>query len=360
MKINHYIALLLFSVCFTVFAAGCRQDDAEVLPPSETDKLLISGFDLTGTGILVETADTRAASATEQLTGGTLFTVLAYTHGEGGNLIFVDKGTYKITSADQTKAEANSDPEALRLTRGTYNLYFVSDNSTTAPTIASNNLTATITSGTDFLATSMENVIIQADVAGATNLTIPMATTSPFRHLCSRVKTTLQIPDGQIVKPTAISALNITMKNIYAGATYDFIGDVLTNNGERADANTLAMISNGEISSLLATPDASGLFASLSSSDLYVLPLDEAEPLHFDINMKIAYNSTQSGSTGISKENTLALTDIEMRKGLLAGKSYNFIFSLSFYGDYLPAGLALQVQPYTTVGLTPDGAGGDE
>ncbi|MCD8184067.1 MAG: hypothetical protein LUE99_14450 [Bacteroides sp.] len=87
-----------------------------------------------------------------------------------------------------------------------------------------------------------------------------------------------------------------------------------------------------------------------------ILPLDDTAPLKFNVEMKVHYTSTQN--SGVAKDYDFK-QELELAKALFAGKSYKFIFTLTFYGDYLPSDLALNIQEYTPVALKPGDVGGD-
>lgn len=349
----------LFLLLFLLTGASCTGDEHMATGGAEQGRLKLA-FDLSGCGVVTGVPSARAAGTaqTEALTAGVRFTVRAYRSDDGA---YVDEGVYVIvadaggTSTGTTAAplvESGKD-NGLYLTRGEYDLRFLSYNSTSEHP-AVNSEQTTVSNGKDLIATSLKNVLVRADKDGQTDFTISMKG-YPFEHLCSCVKATFQIPGGQVVTPTAISEMNITLKNLRTDATYDWKTGVLTPNAERKDATSLPLFTNGSIANVPSNPAAgSTILAEAGSAEVYVLPLDETAPLKFDVNMKIAYKSTQTGG---NKENTLVITDMENAKALLPGKAYNFIFSLSFYGDYLPTDLMLTVQDYVPVNLKPDDVG---
>lgn len=63
---------------------------------------------------------------------------------------------------------------------------------------------------------------------------------------------------------------------------------------------------------------------------------------------------------GVANTESKLTQTVELKKALLAGMSYNFVFTLTFYGDFLPADLTLDVQDYIPVDLTPGDVGGDD
>ena len=353
----------LFLLMFLPIAAACA-DGEGILSDGEESSLLKLSFDLDGCGVVTGTLDTRTLTAvsTEALGTGVRFTVRAY-KSEGGG--FVDEGVYVIvddaTSGMRTTAvplaESGKD-NGLYLTRGEYDLRFLSYNLAAEHPVVNTGGKTTVSNGKDLIATSLKNVLVRADKDGQTDFSIPLKG-HPFEHLCACVKAVFQIPEGQVVIPTAVSAMNIVLKNLCKDATYDWSTGVLTPSATREATATVALFSSSSIGSVPSTPPIIGskVLAEAVSGDAYVLPLDESVPLKFDISMKIKFNSTQAAGT--EKENTLTIDNLENVKALLPGKAYGFIFSLSFYGDYLPADLILAVQDYVPVELNPDDVGGD-
>ena len=224
--IQHYLIFCFLPTLFTACGVG---DNLAMLPETDESGKLTVSFDLNGAGIRMDDAtDTRANANVplENLADGTLFSIRAYkkTYNDKGELtatIFADAGVYKVESGGKTANAYTSVTDAvLQLTRGIYDLYFLSYNSSTVYPGATGD-TETITGSTladvtskDVIATSMKDVQIQSDQDGQVTLTIPMDG-AVFSHLCSRVKARLDIPRNQPVIVLGVSALKITMKPLY-------------------------------------------------------------------------------------------------------------------------------------------------
>lgn len=351
------IGLFIFSLSAILLLSGCQGND--ILLSEETEEFAIN-FNLPQeeslNGMLPHSRALQGSVGTELLSDGTLFSVRAYkrskTEGSGAETtVFVGKGVYKVGTGG-TKAIPRSDSEALKLTRGTYDLYFLSyHSSSTVPDAAGE--TVDVSNGNDFLGTTLEQIIIQADKDGQTSLTIPMDG-HPFRHLCSRVKATLEVPKEQPVAPKEITNLKIYVKNLRAANTYTWLSQSFTTLGARENGNTVSLIESGSLSNIQGASIFSVTFGS--PTDAFLLPLDESAPLFFDVSMSVSYTDRNSQSAIA----TLESKDMELKKALLPAMSYNFVFTLIFYGDYLPADLTLDVQDYIPVDLTPGDVGGDE
>lgn len=184
--IQHYLIFCFLPTLFTACGVG---DNLAMLPETDESGKLTVSFDLNGAGIRMDDAtDTRANANVplENLADGTLFSIRAYkkTYNDKGELtatIFADAGVYKVESGGKTANAYTSVTDAvLQLTRGIYDLYFLSYNSSTVYPGATGD-TETITGSTladvtskDVIATSMKDVQIQSDQDGQVTLTIPM------------------------------------------------------------------------------------------------------------------------------------------------------------------------------------------
>lgn len=114
------------------------------------------------------------------------------------------------------------------------------------------------------------------------------------------------------------------------------------------------MIASGALSGI----DSSTGAATLSSSDVYLFPLNDDVPLEFDVTMTIAYKTSSSGSQ-LSGDFKLS-SPVALDKALLAAKSYCFVFTLTYYGEFVPSDLTLDVTSYSPVNLPSDDVGADD
>ena len=73
--------------------------------------------------------------------------------------------------------------------------------------------------------------------------------------------------------------------------------------------------------------------------------------LDFEVNLTVGYNEGEDSYTGSFPAS--------IQKVLLPGMTYQFDFSLTFYGVLKPSDLTLAVKEYDTVDLSSDGLGGD-
>ncbi len=308
-----------------------------------------------------ETRALGAAPATENLASGTIFSVYAYRNGKRAG-----EGVYQVDATTTTLASPatiGGTPKPLKLTKGKYDLYFFSYNSTGTnagdyPTLPDNSAAATVSNGKDFLFTSLRDVEIQANQSsgadtGQKTFSVSLSD-APFRHQCARAKATLEVQEKP-VKPEAVTSLSITLKNLSANGSYDASAD-RWNMDTRAETNTLSFVTGGSF-----TPDfnASPPQLQTSTSETFLLPVNASsdDPLKFDLSMSVGYTSTLEG--GGTKTQQVKLENYALPKQLQAGKSYNFVFRLTFYGDYKPVGVVLDIEEYTPVSLPIGGVGED-
>jgi len=344
--------LLACSALAAVFASCAQQD--EPLSGSGGAPLNMK-FDFSDAGVVVEPSATRATATTVPINEGTTFIVRAYT---ASTSTLVDDGHYKVVKEAATGkmvSQPTDDKNPLSLSSGTYDFFFISYHSSDAslPAVQADG-TVAVENGKDFITTSIRSIKIQTNYVGQDEMTIPMAE-YPFTHLCTRVKATLEIPDVQVVNPTAIENLKVEVSNLPQNGTFAFPGTSFTGYGNRAETNKINLFAWTDKKTITAADASTGFLAKYSSADGFVLPLDDASPLKFKVTMKIHYTK-EDNSAGVKE----FVQPLELAKALLPGKSYNFVFTLSFYGDYTPTDLALDIQEFTPVDLTPGGAGGDE
>lgn len=306
-----------------------------------------------------ETRALGAAAATENLASGTIFSVYAYRDGKR-----LGEGVYQVDATATLASPATIDgtPKPLKLTKGKYDLYFFSYNSTATgagdyPTLPDNSAAATVPNGKDFLFTSLPGIEIRANQSSGTGTDQKTFSVSlagaPFRHQCARAKATLEVQEKP-VKPETVTNLSITLKNLSASGSYDASADSWSM-GTRADANPLSFVTGGIFTPVFGTSSPQ---LQTSTPETFLLPVDaSSDPLLFDLSMTVGYTSTLSG--GGTKTQQVKLENYALPKQLQAGKSYNFVFRLTFYGDYKPVGVVLDIEEYTPVSLPAGGVGED-
>ena len=90
------------------------------------------------------------------------------------------------------------------------------------------------------------------------------------------------------------------------------------------------------------------------TSDLAVLlPVGGTQKMKFDVNLTVQYKS--GSETKTSTDSYFATIE----KALLPGMTYQFDFSLTFYGAIVPSDLTLAIREWTTTNLTGEDLGKD-
>lgn len=347
-----------FGLQVLLLFASCSGSDPAVFPATEEGQEVALLFQLPS----VEVRALEASPSVEQLAANTVFSVYAFRDNKN-----IGSGVYQVDGADATQASAvtiGGVEKALKLTKGKYDLYFFSYHAAGTgtgdyPELSGSSVS--VRNGKDFLSTSLKGLEIQADhsagTGGAKTFTVSMEE-APFRHLCARVKTTLELQQKPVA-PKSVTGLSVKVRNLGGSGTYTPDHTDITT-GARGDGNEISFVFPSSGGSGGYTPDfnASPVQNQYSSDDTFLLPVDASSPLKFDLSMNVGYISTQTGITG-EKTQKVELDGYELSRQLQAGKSYNFVFRLTFYGDYKPVGVVLDIQEYTPVGLPADGVGED-
>lgn len=288
-----------------------------------------------------EMAQTPARAVSAPLPRNTTFRV--YAHPAGTSSTGTPAGTSIYTVTD----DAGNASGALSLSRGNYDFYFISDNSTTTPPTASSG-TAVISNGYDFMYTLLKGVPVQPASAGEKTVNIPV--TTPFTRLCSQV--TMKVKPGP-TQPVPIMDLHVNyikLKNLSTDRTYTLGGSTWNSSGNPSFTREITYNS----SEFSRADTDKGYQEPWISSPKVVLPIDASKDLEFEVGLKITY-----GTPGSPKEGNFVYTP-SIRKALLSGMTYAFEFTLKFYGVLTPADLTLAIREYNTVNINTDPVGGDE
>ena len=156
------------------------------------------------------------------------------------------------------------------------------------------------------------------------------------------------------VKPEKITDLTVTVKNLADGGSYTLKGEEIATTDRTTDAFSFLFSLPSE--GFIPQYTASAPQLEFASDEVFLLPIDAFAPLTLDLSMKVEYTSTQTSS---KRTQLVELNNYQLSKQLQAGKSYNFVFRLTFYGDYKPVGIAVDIQEYTPVKLPASGVGED-
>ncbi len=336
MKMNKRQLLYTFALCLLLPACS-QESELPASPTGEgteaTGALLDISFSLPAVSPVppATTVAPSRAVTTVPLAAGTTFRVYAYPQGGSVTADTPQAGTYTVQ-------EGGTATGALRLYRGTYDLYLVSYNTNgTPPEISGGKIS--VENSKDFMYTTLKNVVVQPSVAGATSLSIPVST--PFTHLGAQVTVSAKVKNGnQPVAVNAMSVNKITIKNLSSARNYT-LGEATWDTGDAPSFNELLEYTTFTRPNNHNDP-------SISNPSV-LLPVDGSVNLEFDVDLKVTYNTT------ITKD--IVYTP-SILKALKPGMKYNFEFTLTFYGVIKPTDLTLAVKEWNEIDLETDNMGG--
>lgn len=236
----------------------------------------------------------------------------------------------------------------LALYRGTYDLYLVSYNSKTeAPSLGGGGK-IDVSNGKDFMYTTLKGVVIQPEHAGAN--TIELTLTEPFTRMGAQVLVKVKARNGtQPVTPSTLQANNIKITGLPASLSYGLghtAWDALANPGDDYQSSYV-------FRTFHPTTELQQVTDWWVSDPVVLLPVDGSKMLDFEVNLIITY-----GKEGLTYTDPFKAS---IQKVLLPGMTYEFEFSLTFYGILTPTDLTLAVKEYDTIKLDnkDDGLGAD-
>ena len=317
--------------------------------PSREDGLFSIDFE--------EAALTRTVGKSPLATG-TLFKVYAYNQGTKieNATVPVAEGTYLVREmADGSGGKKQTitvyNNRALQLYAGTYDLYFVSYNSSSeTPSVtdasAAPSLIAALPNGKDFLYTYMKDVGVRSVNAGDTNFLITL--NKSFERMSSGLLFKVKAKDGtHPVTPRSLRLMSIQVNHLSAPCDF-LLGNSVLPVFSSADQYT-GKLGYGSDSSPDAgfrnndgAVSASGaITTAVPEAGLYqVLPTNGSATLEIDLVLEVGYGET----TPLTKANYPY--HITVNKALQAGHCYELTFSLTFYDSYVPDNLELDILPY--------------
>lgn len=310
---------------------ACRQEE---IPEDRGEKITLS-FDLYKASL------TKAESGMTEvlLPANTMLRAYAYKKGDPTTGNPVGYGDYTVDG--EGKATGN-----LTLYRGDYDIYLVSNNKIdNVPEARTDNLIEVLNEN-DFMYSSLKNISVQPNMGGNDKMSVDLP--DPFTRLCSKVIVKVKANESQPVgvQKLVVNSVKINKlpdKRVYqlgekewdASATPDYTGTVtfegahFTNNGGEGDGN-------------VQKPRV--------SDPLVVLPLQGRE-LEFELSLNIKFNN---GTDDIFKTFTYKPS---VYKSFLPGMTYEFEFTLTFFGDKELSDLTMAILEYTTIKMASDDVG---
>ena len=201
-----------------------------------------------------------------------------------------------------------------------------------------------VINGKDFMYTKLENIVVQPDQTGQNMMKVALP--RPFTRMNAQVVTTVAARNGtQPVQPTSLVVNYVRINGLRKELTYKL------NNTAWEAAASAADDTYTFGSFTLNTADQDVYSKRVSNPAGILLPVDGTQKLTFDVNLTVGYKDGTEDKT---------MTDTykaSIEKSLLPGMTYQFDFSLTFYGAIMPTDLTLAIKEWTTTDLKGEGLG---
>lgn len=316
-----------------IWLSACDSGSAGLPDPSpERGEPVNLSFDL------FRDAATRAdgsATTTEQMGAGKMFRIYAYPAGS------TDFG-HPTGSENYTVQSDLTATGALKLYRGTYDMYLVSYNSSTEVPVLGDGNTIHVSNDKDFMHTKLANIVVQPDKTGENMMKVALP--SPFTRMGAQVITTVAARNAiQPVRPTKLVVNYVRINGLRSELEYKLNSTVWETASKPANASFTFDRFNDNLDVTVPRKSNPGV----------LLPVDGSQKLTFDVNLTVSYveNNMEKTMTDTYKAS--------IEKSLLPGMTYQFDFSLTFYGAIIPTDLTLAIREWTTTNLKGEGLGED-
>lgn len=341
--------LALSGLLLGILLAGCSSGNS-ILPDDNPDISPDKGEPVTLTFDMYSATVTRAgdadASGAEDMAIGKMFRIYAFTAGSANLGSPLDSRNYTVQPDEDNPSNPGKATGNLTLYRGTYDLYLVSYNSSTEVPELDKDGAFTVINGKDFMYTKLEGIVVQPDKTGDNTMLVSLP--KPFTRMGAQMIATVKARKGmQPVTPTALVVNYIKVSGLSGNLVYK--------------------LNNTSWEPPVTAADASYTFEKFDSKntldwDVYeertsvpgvLLPVDGTQKMKFDVNLTVNYKDGNQTKTSIDSY----FATIE--KALLPGMTYQFDFSLTFYGAIVPSDLTLAIREWTTSSLTGEDLGKD-
>ena len=316
--------------------AGCSGDDMPGASGSGGDEGEPVALSFRLCRLVAGEASTRVDGDPADMADGKTFQVYAFPANASTTATQpLDGKTYTVKNGVATGE--------LYLYRGTYDLDLVSYNSSTEVPELKTDGTIPVGNGKDFMYTTLKGIVVQPNQMGESHMSVTLP--NPFKRMGAQVQVSVAGNTNSPVTPTSLvvrsflmnglcESLNYTLGNpawnAYGGSfggNYPFSG--FTNNGTGYDVKK-----------------------KRESSPVVLLPVDGTATIDFAIELEVGYSD--NGEAKVWKDTYPA----SIQKVLLPGMTYQFDFTLTFYGILNPGDLTLAVRDYeSTVTVNSDGLG---
>lgn len=325
------------SMLLCMMLLGCSSADP-LLPDAEPQP--DRGEPVTLTFDMYSATVTRAegaSSTAEDMAIGKMFRIYAFEAGSIDYAKSLDNSIYTVQADETDTSKPGKATGNLTLYRGTYDLYLVSYNSTDVPAMNSSGAFV-VNNGKDFMYTKLEGIVVQPDKTGDNKMVVSLP--KPFTRMGAQVIVTAQAKNG--VQPVPVTSLKtnwIKIKGLAETLTYQL--------GNTSWESNLVYNSSFTFDKF-ARESANKPWVS---EPQVLLPVNGSQMLEFEVNLTVGYDEGTRSDT--------RSYPASIQKVLLPGMTYQFDFSLTFYGVLSPSDLTLAVKEYDTVDLSSDGLGGN-
>lgn len=344
MKNKFLVLNAQLSVLLCMMLLGCSSADPllpDAEPQPDRGEPVTLAFDMYSATV---TRAEGASSTAEDMAIGKMFRIYAFEAGSTDYAKPLDNSIYTVQADEKETSKPGKATGNLTLYRGTYDLYLVSYNSTDVP--AMNNSGAfVVNNGKDFMYTKLEGIVVQPDKTGDNKMEVSLP--RPFTRMGAQVVTTVKAKNGmQPVQPVSLVVNYIKVTGLHSTLTYK-----LNNTAwETSSASTDAFFTFEDFSN---NTDKYTVWDARVSTPGVILPVDESQKLKFEVNLTVGYKDGSDDK--ISTDSYIASVD----KSLLPGMTYQFDFSLTFYGSIIPTDLTLAIREWTTSSLNGEDMGKD-
>ncbi|WMI96047.1 fimbrillin family protein [Bacteroides fragilis] len=225
----------------------------------------------------------------------------------------------------------------LYLYRGTYDLYLVSYNSSTEVPELKTDGTIPVGNGKDFMYTTLKGIVVQPNQMGETHMSVTLP--NPFKRMGAQVQVRVRAKDGSPVRVEKLKANRVTITGLPPSLAYTL--------GQPAWGTASGYESSFAFESF-QEPAGGNPIAWRESSKEVLLPVDGSTLIKFDVDLTVDYYADTPYVSSFPAE---------IQKVLLPGMTYQFDFTLTFYGILKPTDLTLAVKEYNTITLNTDDLG---
>ncbi|WP_244436551.1 hypothetical protein [Bacteroides timonensis] len=333
-----------------VLLAACSSGEPglpDAGPDADRGEPVTLAFDIyTASVTRADAAET--VSTAEDMAVGKRFRVYAFEAGATNLGAPLDGRVYTVQASDAAHPDKPGKATGdLTLYRGSYDLYLVSYNSSTEVPELSDDGSFTVGNGKDFMYTKLEGIVVQPDKTGENTMLVALP--RPFTRMGAQVVTTVKARNGtQPVTPTNLVVNYIKVDGLYNQLTYKL--NNISWETPTGSADGYYTFSSNGFSNNTVDYD---VYLSRTSSPGVLLPVNETQKLKFDVNLTVGYKD--GAETRWSTSSYYATIE----KSLLPGMTYQFDFSLTFYGAIVPSDLTLGIREWTTSSLNGEDMGKD-